>query len=173
MHSIGVLGHSLGGSSALQLCGLDDTGDVKAGINLDGDIVGDNSTDVLKQPFLIVSGSNLYEAESLGKLEENVMEKWKEFYASSPKAHRLVLQNATHMAFSSENLFFNWGNPQSEIATPVKNITIPYVVDFFQTHLKGKTSKLFNERIICKVIEVYDRSLHLEKTATRLLKTDR
>ena len=64
------------------------------------------------------------------------------------------------MDFSSYDLFDWKGEPPDETQASVRNITNKYVVAFFQAHLKGQPSELFNERPFVKslkhTITLYD-----------------
>ncbi len=172
--SIGVLGHSLGGSSAVQLCRNDKTDSVKAGINMDGWMYGNNASAPVKQPFLnIMTNSKAFHLdENQTDTEKEVSQSWKDFHQASPRSQNLILHNASHNDFSNDDLIFNWeafDGPPSETSTQVINISTRYVVAFFQTHLKGQSSDLFNERTVCKVAETYDYTMQLAKAELRLL----
>ena len=135
----------------MQLSRSDPT--IKAGINLDGDLSGDDSTSQLSQPFLNITSGNLLKSET--EIDKATAEKFNRIHVNS---YGLVLHNAAHMDFSSYDLF-DWGGPPAETQLPVRDVTNKHVVAFFQTHLKGQSSELFNEKTICKVIKAYDSSV--------------
>lgn len=163
-NSIGVLGHSLGGSAGVQLSRSDKT--VKAGINLDGKLSGDDTNSQLENPFLNIITNGMIKPNN--EIEEGIIKKFKEVHTDS---HKLILHNADHMDFSSYDLFDWKGEPPDETQAPVRNITNNYVCAFFKTHLKGEPSELFNEKTVCKVIETYDHAIRSATMAHRLLNT--
>lgn len=52
LQRVGVMGHSLGGAAAAQICR--NHADVRAGINLDGRLLGENATGPICQPFVTI-----------------------------------------------------------------------------------------------------------------------
>jgi pimeloyl-ACP methyl ester carboxylesterase len=53
--NVGIMGHSLGGSTAMQICRRDNR--IKAAINLDGPLYGVNPLEPVYQPIMFIVGS--------------------------------------------------------------------------------------------------------------------
>lgn len=118
LEKIGTFGHSYGGSTAAQLCRVDKR--CKAGISLDGGLFGKNPTESFNKKFLFILAEvwpwNNYSDDKLKEMNvtkeqyENLKKKWVEYIPQlcnslGKDAHKMVIKNAKHNAFSDSALF--------------------------------------------------------------------
>lgn len=145
---IGVMGHSLGGSVAIQLCRSD--AKVKAVINLDGPLYGVWATVPVEKPLLMLVGVSSISQLSLftGGVPFHKEFVWRYYFneqslpalkmlaASSAQAQIIFIDKIVHGSFSDEAL-----SVDPVIAPFVLNgeqahaIIFAHVRDFFETYL--------------------------------------
>jgi len=94
---VGVFGHSIGGATALQFC--HDDARCKAGIDVDGLVVGDGALNGMQKPFLFLMSDHRSEPESE---RVPVLAKIRSVYDRLPAESRLMvtLRGANHFGFS-------------------------------------------------------------------------
>ena len=123
LNSIGAVGHSFGGSTALQLCRHEAR--CKAAVNLDGALFGKNATDDIAKPIMIIVGQlswnefNKFSDNEIAshtgfpkKLIPVLRQKYKKDIPTflnnqSSQAEFIVLDGALHAAFSDWVLLKN------------------------------------------------------------------
>jgi len=129
--SIGVIGHSSGGDTALQACR--DMPVIKAGISLDGPMIdgpGLVSTKIVDQPFLIITGNNYFDAS---------FQKWQTLKKTSPKVSLDSIPEASHNDFSMGPLVREKeAGKSTQKLEDIARKANQKIVDFFDLHLKGK-----------------------------------
>lgn len=130
---IGIMGMSLGGATAGQVCFVDKR--CHAGINMDGLQFGDVFGNQMPRPFMFM------QSESAAKgINRDVYE------ASKADAYFVVVKGSKHWNFSAANLLaaldkegrFVGKIPGDRMETIVSS----YVLAFFDKYLKGKDSPL-------------------------------
>lgn len=136
---IGLFGHSMGGSTAGEVCSLDAR--CKAGVNLDGLQMGgllDHPTE-LKQPFMIMYSNDLVGIDDFlySQVENQV--------------YRVFIKGTKHFSYSDYSI--DWpGSPVGAILGKVgpidgqrmETILNSYLVAFFDKHLMGIASPLLD-----------------------------
>ena len=109
---VAAIGHSLGGATALQLCRRDDR--VKAAINLDGPLYGENATVSFDKPVLSIIGTSVIpnQITSLGKVPMHLALNWRQYFNHAwlprlntlmmalPQGHTMVIENIVHDTFT-------------------------------------------------------------------------
>ncbi len=171
---IGMFGHSMGGATTTQICRLDDR--VKAGINIDGPLLGEHPTKRFEKPYMVILGE-----ESLNRLSMPIPDyelqnrQLSEDDARSLKithrlynpllcaslgkdAYYLELKGADHRTFCdlaliqnvsylSSMLFCSFNTEIGSIdPRRALNIVNDYVVNFFKKYLKGECSRLLDDK---------------------------
>lgn len=163
---IGILGHSFGGSTAIQCCRRDSR--FKAGCNLDGPLYGSDYAKVFSTPFMFIhSQKNTYdyvmhELKSLGSdTERNSMEIYarerfldginKLAKSKGQNTYNIDFEQATHFTFCDLAIIKHasplafLGEYQRAGALNGFKITAiinKYLVSFFDRHLKNMPSGL-------------------------------
>ena len=122
---VGVLGHSLGGTTALMLAAHDSS--IRAAVNIDGDPMGDVLGITPKQPLLLVSSESPTIAEAppggssehmelvrqgLERSELRRTNDWRRISASARAAYRVRVIGTRHLNFEDAALAASW------LATP-------------------------------------------------------
>ncbi len=141
---IGVMGHSLGGDTALEACRL--TPLIQTGIDLDSGCLRYVEQVKILQPFLSIFGG-----EGFGKIiteadgtDWDVKKDWEQFAAISP-AQKHVVPNATHNDFGVQTLFLeikdDTSNPH---ITQINRETHEAIVNWFNRHLKAQSAPLLD-----------------------------
>ncbi|BCJ39395.1 hypothetical protein GCM10010168_63570 [Actinoplanes ianthinogenes] len=146
LNRIGMFGHSLGGSTTAAT--MHDDRRVKAGVNLDGTLVGAAAVAGSGRPFLLLSSDHGAEPED---------PTWDTFWANQRGWKReLTLSGSTHASFNDSEVFY----PQ---LAPVLGLTPEQVMEqigtldpgrsvmlqrtclraFFDHHLRHRPSRLF------------------------------
>lgn len=152
---IGIMGHSLGGSVAINVGRKDDR--IKTIINLDGPLFGTHAKIPIEKPLLIIVGSSVvcnpgavffggvpFHKEFVWRYYFN--QQWlsslKIFAATSPQAQIVYIDKIVHGSFSDEALF-----PDSVIVPFILSgeqahaVIYAYVSDFFDAYfLHSKTT---------------------------------
>ena len=150
LHKIGMFGHSYGGAVAVQMCRKDHR--IKAAINLDGPLRGNNATAPLYKPLLFIIAAQLPYTNAL--MRDAVIANdvgWsycmhsKEMYvidafihAMQGNVHKVVLDGIRHTTFSDEILSQHTLLDDS-LLDPHRAHTIisSYVIDFFDVYLNN------------------------------------
>ncbi len=141
---IGVIGHSLGGDTALEACR--ETKAIRAGIDLDSSVLKHVDRVAIEQPFLTIVGGK----GAFGQREEIEGEIWdfKEdltrFAERSPRAELCVVPNADHNDFSLDPLHeaVKTGVANPHIAE-INQTTNRHIVEFFDKNLKFGKGQIF------------------------------
>ena len=147
LHALGVIGHSLGGATALQFC--HDDRRCRAGIDLDGAPWGSVVREGLGQPFLLLFSDHASETDPESRrIRANV----RSVYDRLPPAARrlVVLRGANHFSFSDQVLVMSPVlarllrlagvlrlEPRRGLA-----VSAEYVHRFFDVHLDGAPAAL-------------------------------
>lgn len=153
---IGVIGHSNGGTAAVQACQADQR--LKAVVNLDGRAAAgpfypNSSGRGPEQPFM-------YLAKPLRDLTEKELEQQKMTRDQFEKvraqtiarddelmrsvksgSYRVTIKGATHETFSDELLLLPAGDSEAAQNQRLVKIVRAYVLAFFDCYLRSKTSK--------------------------------
>lgn len=164
---VGVMGHSLGGATAIQLARKDNR--ICAVINLDGPLYGTHAMVPIEKPLMMILGSSVVVNSPLSTggipFHKEFMWRWyfnthwlpqlNQFFASlDSDAYKITIDNIVHGTFSDEVL-----NPD-EIITPwirnaqeAQDIMYAYVGAFFDRYLKGVNGALLEKEILpwCQV----------------------
>ena len=154
LDNIGIFGHSYGGSAAVQMCRKDAR--IKAAINLDGPLRGKNSTVPFDKPLLFIIGSALpFIYVSMPREVHNDIG-WsycmhsKEISlinsfagAMNSDVYKVIINGIRHTTFS-DAIFDQQTLLDESLIDPhlAQTIISSYVVDFFDTYLKGSSSLL-------------------------------
>jgi len=142
---VGMFGHSLGGSTAAAT--MHDDPRLKAGVNLDGTLVGTSAQAGSDRPFLLLSSDHGTEPED---------PTWTAFWASQRGwKHQLALRGSTHASFNDSVVFFPQaasalGLSPAQVAEqigsldPRRSVTVQrvYLRAFFDQHLRHRSSPL-------------------------------
>lgn len=140
---IGVMGQSLGGAVAGQLC-IDDSMRIRAGINLDGFQFGDIIDRPVELPFMLMESEH-YELWRIGN--EMV------FRNSGPDFHSFTAKRAKHFLYSDAvSLKFleeeDLKNMIGDVNADEINATVnEYIRAFFSKYLKGVNEPLIDNNI--------------------------
>ncbi len=141
---VGVIGHSIGGGAAAQVCAWDTR--FRAGMNLDGTIFGPVIHTGMTQPFFLVrqrvdvrpnDPPHFYENRDQANLHEDSV------FSHSPTMYWLTVEGLDHMAFTDAALAPGVGaRVQSAVglrqsAEETQAMTTRYVLDFFGHYLNG------------------------------------
>lgn len=123
---VAVVGHSMGGAVALQLC--KDMPSIKAGINLDGGLFGIKGK--IAQPFLILGAS---------KADAEKKEQWREFQQSNPLTLRSDIPHSIHEDFTMGPLYHSHGSGKTNdshtaIAKATNNEILTFLNKFLIIH---------------------------------------
>jgi predicted dienelactone hydrolase len=149
--SVGALGHSIGGATALQFC--HDDSRCKAGIDLDGMMLGEVNRTGIGKPFLLLFADR----PLFGKPAPD--EKGREFLAAVRRIRDsipgrpslLLLRGVEHynffdQALMTEPTLWRWFGAMGALdQTRALLVTRRYVRAFFDTHLKAKRDRLLDE----------------------------
>lgn len=109
---VAIIGHSLGGATALQLCRRDNR--VKIAINLDGPLYGENAHIPIDKPILCIFGSSVVPRQitSLGKVPNYLAFFWRYYFnkmwlpslntfiAASPNIKVVTVDGIVHDTFT-------------------------------------------------------------------------
>lgn len=131
---IGLLGHSFGGATALEVCRIDTR--CRAAANLDGGLYGGIVTEPAVRPLLLMTSadSNQYaEAiEEWGWMVEN----------ASDAAYWLELPGSNHLSFTITQLLSPLLVPPDFEPRAGLDVVGKYLRAFFDIHLRGLDSEL-------------------------------
>lgn len=149
LEHIGVIGHSAGGTAAIEFCRTDKR--CKAAVNLDGWYDHIISTDPLPVPLLMVFGQKSVEItepteeylqrKGLTKKQyyerENAIVKHKKQLCENDNCKMIIIPNAEHAAFGDE-ILLKWPFRAWHLgdAYTIINETNKLVVNFFDMYLK-------------------------------------
>lgn len=141
LQRIGIVGHSLGGATALQFC--HDDARCKAGIDLDGAPMGNLVSEGVRQPFMFLLGDHTGEPDA-----PEIQARIRAIYDRLPADQRLLLtiRGANHFGFSDDGAFLK--SPLAMKLLRVTKIvrldgrrqmaiTTHYIDAFFDVYLKG------------------------------------
>lgn len=147
LNRVGIFGHSLGGATAAEAMLLDSR--FKAGIEMDGTLLGDAVKDGLQQPFMLINSDLV----SLDPRRQSFYEKLKN------DAYNLTIKGTQHLSYTDLPLLFplveTYYSPQ--LAAELKNanfglinakrgakIIDDYTLAFFDKYLNSQNSPLLN-----------------------------
>jgi len=135
MGNMGILGHSMGGAVAGQVCLVDDN--FKAGINLDGFQFGDVINGTIKQPFMIIY------SETFAYVNNYVLDNF------DNKLYQLVIKESKHMNFD-DNMFVMPITKQIGMIGKIdknsmREINNDYIVSFFNKYLKNEETPILEQ----------------------------
>lgn len=89
---VGIVGHSLGGSTAIQVCRRDNR--VAAAIDLDGPLHGNNAMASFNKPMMFIFGSSVLPSQntSLGKVPRHYQFIWRSYFNQKwlPSLNRFI-----------------------------------------------------------------------------------
>ena len=165
---IGVLGHSLGGTTALMLAARDSQ--VRAAVNIDGDPMGDVVGITPRQPLLLLSSESPTIAEAppgvpldrlelmrqgLERSEQRRTNDWLRISAEARNAYRVRVLGTHHLNFEDAALAESWLTTPKERWMRVGTIdgarglavTAELVRTFFDVTLRGDDDRSFGARI--------------------------
>ena len=151
---IGMLGHSLGGATAIQAC--QDDARFKACLNLDGELRAQITH--LKQPIMFMETTNEQWDSALDKNRQLQREEAL-FESPGNDRYKVVIQGAGHLNFTDLPLIptpllqtiHSIGGINAERGA---NIIEAYTEAFFATYLKNKTTPLLGSMHVPKYPEV-------------------
>ena len=160
MQQIGIVGHSLGGATALQFC--HDDVRCKVGIDLDGAPLGNVIAEGVRQPFMFLLSDHTGESDA-----PQVRAKIDAIYNRLPPDRRLFLtvRGASHFGFSDDG-----GLLKSPLAMSLLRVTgvvrldgrrqiaisTHYIDEFFDVYLKGLAPLDLKGALIFPEINVRD-----------------
>lgn len=108
LNKIGIIGHSLGGIMAAQMCSHDER--IKAGISLDGPLFGIDTTKPFHKPFMLMRAPGFYEMFSddesiLQQMNNTTKQEWIEghrqfFKVNSGSILEVIIEGAEHNTFT-------------------------------------------------------------------------
>ncbi len=147
---VGIVGHSLGGSTALQMCRKENC--VLAAVSLDGPLCGTGCHIPFNKPVMCIIGTSVVPGQitSLGKVPNHSSFFWRwyfnkmwlpalnAFIVLSPQAETVIIDGIVHdtfsdYAFTPDSIIQSWlmdGAHAQEMITT-------YVVDFLQKYIKN------------------------------------
>src|SRR5262249_12637338 len=158
LQRVGILGHSLGGATALEACRLDPR--FKAGADLDGAPFGKVTVEGLKRPTLILRSGPIYSDEDLAK-KGRTRAQWEEMgrqgramweslfqKSKSVTVYSIKINGAGHMSYSDApfvmpDTITRFGGRIID-AKRGYEIMIHYILAFFDKYLNGKSSELLD-----------------------------
>ena len=138
---IAIVGHSLGGATALQYC--HDDSRCKAGVDIDGVVLGDASKQGMDKPFLILLGGHGGEdAEDVRRTLADLQSLYDRLPANT--RFQATLEGANHFNFSDIGFLKSQGLQQMLLFLGVMKmdvhrqaeLTSSYVRTFLDVHLK-------------------------------------
>jgi hypothetical protein len=148
MERVGVFGHSIGGATALQFC--HDDSRCKAGIDVDGVVLGSVIREGVTQPFMFVLSDHRGESTDAADTPEAILRAGANIhsiYDRLPGDRRLMItiRGANHYMFSDAAM---WRSPLLMRALRTLGImrldgrrqiavTAHYISTFFDVYLKG------------------------------------
>jgi predicted dienelactone hydrolase len=148
---IGIFGHSFGGAVAAQACAVDPR--LKAGINMDGLLIGSAAQQGATQPFFFMNSdyprptaADLQSPDG-NKRRSQLTDEWgfqqRERWFQQHGGYNLTLLNAAHFNFSDMPLKSRINNGGGKISPDrAMKIINAYTVAFFDRTLKGKDAPL-------------------------------
>lgn len=155
---VGMLGHSLGGAAALEACRADTR--FKACADLDGAPFGKVTEGGLKRPTLIMRSGPIYSDEDLAKrgrtraqweeMGRKGTAMWNSLFEKSKDApvYSVKVNGAGHMSYSDAPFVMpdaiNRFGGRIIDARRGFDIMAHYIRGFFDKHLRGKRSELFD-----------------------------
>jgi predicted dienelactone hydrolase len=127
LSSLGILGHSMGGAVAGQVCLIDNR--FKAGVNMDGFQFGDVIHEKIQQPFMIMY------SEQFSGVNNFVFNQFKN------KLYTVTIKDSKHMNFDDNQIIM----PSTKFigmtgkidANKMRTITNSYILSFFDKYLKN------------------------------------
>ena len=144
MQKIGMVGHSLGGATAAQFC--HDDARCRAGIDIDGLLLGSVVKEGLDRPFMFLLSDQTHETDSE---TANVMAEFKSVAARLPNAKSLLMvRGANHFSFSDDGALLKIPMLRSVLrfvgiigidGQRQLAITSGLVHSFFDVYLKGES----------------------------------
>jgi predicted dienelactone hydrolase len=151
--AVGAVGHSVGGTAALQFCASDRR--CRAGINIDGYVMGSVVETGIDTPFLFIWSDRPIWRKAVTELdasERAVMSAVNRIRAGLPnEVQWLVLKDSGHISFTDSALFTSptlgrlTGTMGSIDAERGMLATRDYVRTFFDVYLKGLPDELLVE----------------------------
>ena len=141
MKSIGVMGYSKGGAAAGQVCLTEKR--CKAGINLDGFMLGDIGEKDLEVPFMIIESIENWCKDCL-PINDLL------YHTSKSSIYMVQVNNATHGNFTDLSAFKEYLSPNFEQilgsidGRKFLKIQNDYVLQFFNKYLKALQAPLLD-----------------------------
>ena len=148
---VGIIGHSLGGSTALQVCRRDSR--VAVAVNLDGPLYGIDSMSPIAKPMLFIFGSSVLPSQntSLGRVPNHYQFFWRSYFnqgwlpslnkfiaSCSAYAHAITIDGIVHdtftdYAFTPDPVIQPWLIDGAQAQIMIRD----YVGDFLEKKLKN------------------------------------
>jgi dienelactone hydrolase len=159
---VGVMGHSLGGSTAIQLCRSDSR--IKAAVNFDGPLYGANKLSSVDQPVMFIVGSFVAPGLNPGlsvAARDALM--WAQYFGKGSlplinafisvqqsDVYKITIEGIVHGTFSDQALMpdptlLPWLIDGNQAHTIINS----YVTAFFDCYLKHQYVPLLQEVISC------------------------
>jgi predicted esterase len=151
MSRVGMIGHSLGGSTAIQMCRRDSR--VAAAINLDGPLYGTDAMKPFSKPMLFIFGSSVLPSQitALGKVPMHYAFNWRSCFNMlwlpsldtfiallSSDVHKIVIEGIVHDTFTDYAFTPDPEIQQWLIDGAVAHCAIVgYVCEFLDRYLKS------------------------------------
>ena len=165
MNNIGMFGHSFGGAAAVQMCRRDDR--IKACIDLDGPLNGNDSTSAFHKPCIfILGGLSETRLQDITPMPEEMLQayNWSRedeernmqltllpavnrlAQAIGKDAYKIVIHGAKHATFTDKALL-NQNESDANVIDGVLAHTIisSYVRTFFDVYLKQQDPSWLNK----------------------------
>jgi len=156
----GIFGHSLGGITATVAMQLDNR--FRAGINMDGPILGDLATAPINQPFMLMNAQEPYRNSVVGELVESLDQRQSVYERLENAGYNLTIQGTEHENFSDRSLLL----PLSSIYAP-EQFAAPGAVDIGVSRIGA-----IDGRRVTRIINAYTRAFfdqHLKNEEQLLL----
>lgn len=132
---LGILGHSMGGAVAGQVCLVDNR--FKAGVNIDGFQWGDVVNKEIQQPFMIM------QSEQFSGANDFILDKFKN------ELYLVTIKNSKHMNFDDNQIIM----PSTKLigmtgkidANKMRQITNDFILSFFDKYLNNNDTPFPSE----------------------------
>ena len=154
LNNIGIMGHSLGGMMATNMC--KENSRIKAGINLDGPLY--MMPKPFHKPFMFMLAPTYYdmfgdeEGLTMTGLTKEEFKKSLDAFCKKNKndSYKIILKNAEHCTFDDSAILANFLQIDMTAGSidgfKAVEIIRAYVYNFFDKYLKGQSSKLLDRK---------------------------